>query len=260
MEISTPDHLELIVPTLKWATFWITMNLCVLPRICSEVESLRDWYKKQAAGEQIEFCGCIIAGIHGSFAAGSSIIAILFDKNLSYTDLYGHSTLLEWQFKMSIGYFISDTVQMLKQGKSCKLRNEFILHHIICGIAIYLAMRSQCCYYFIGFKMMTELSTPFMNISLLMEMTECKKSLTYFINGHLFYWTFFLVRPMLIPSYWSRVGEQIQADNISTMPTYLLIINIVLSLTIEVLNIIWTVFVSKDYYRRLKVQYKEKKN
>ena len=110
-----------------------------------------------------------------------------------------------------------------------------------------------------------------------MEMMNCSKNRIYFINGHLFYWTFFLVRPMLIPSYWLRVIEQLQQDNISSIPSYLLIINIILSMTIDTLNVIWTAFVSKgtcmthsrilmthllflDYYRRLKNQYKEKLN
>lgn len=39
--------------------------------------------------KQIEFCGCIIAGVHGAFAAGSSILGVLFDANLNHLDLHG---------------------------------------------------------------------------------------------------------------------------------------------------------------------------
>ena len=41
------------------------------------------------SNKQIEFCGCIIAGVHGAFAAGSSILGILFDPNLNHLDLHG---------------------------------------------------------------------------------------------------------------------------------------------------------------------------
>ena len=44
-----------------------------------------DWNQKK----QVEFCGCIIAGVHGAFAAGSSILAILFDPNLNHLDIHG---------------------------------------------------------------------------------------------------------------------------------------------------------------------------
>ena len=77
-----------------------TLNLVVLPRICCELENVRHWYKKQTEGQQIEFCGCVIAGIHGSFAAASSIIAILFDKNLSYTDINGNGFFKNVTFKV----------------------------------------------------------------------------------------------------------------------------------------------------------------
>ena len=41
------------------------------------------------SNKQIEFCGCIIAGVHGAFAAGSSILGILFDQNLNHLELHG---------------------------------------------------------------------------------------------------------------------------------------------------------------------------
>ena len=41
------------------------------------------------SNKQIEFCGCIIAGVHGAFAAGSSILGIIFDSNLNHLDLHG---------------------------------------------------------------------------------------------------------------------------------------------------------------------------
>ena len=47
-----------------------------------------DWLRVKSK-KQIEFCGCIIAGVHGAFAAGSSILAILFDPNLNHLELHG---------------------------------------------------------------------------------------------------------------------------------------------------------------------------
>ena len=37
----------------------------------------------------------------------------------------------------------SDTISMIQQGPECKLRNEFLVHHIICGIAIYVTMKEM---------------------------------------------------------------------------------------------------------------------
>ena len=75
-----------------------------------------------------------------------------------------HSPWLEWQFKLTTGYFISDTIQMYMQGPGCTHRLGFVAHHILCAIAVYTTLHTSIGYFFIGFKMMTELSTPFMNI------------------------------------------------------------------------------------------------
>jgi hypothetical protein len=193
-DMEKESHIDLIVPIIKWATFWIMLNLVVLPHACEKFEPISEWFIKQKRTKQIEFCGCIIAGVHGAFAAGSSILGIIFDANLNHLDLHGFSSLLSWQFKMTAGYFISDTISMVQQGPDCKFRNEFFVHHIICGIAIYVTMKTSLCYYYIAFKMMTELSTPFMNLSLILEMSNAEKNSIYYLNGHLFYWTFLITR------------------------------------------------------------------
>ena len=65
------------------------MNIIVLPHVCEKFDPVADWFVKQKRTKQIEFCGCIIAGVHGTFAAGSSILGILFDQNLNHLDIHG---------------------------------------------------------------------------------------------------------------------------------------------------------------------------
>lgn len=249
-------HIDLIIPIIKWATFWITLNMVVLPHACERCELISDWFVKQKRSKQIEFCGCMIAGIHGTFAAGSSIVAICFDESLNHLDIHGYSSLLSWQFKMTAGYFISDTISMSQQGPDCKFRNEFFIHHVVCGIAIYTTMKTSLCYYFIAFKMMTELSTPFMNISLILEMSNAEKNWIYYWNGHLFYWTFLLTRPITIPFYWWQVSNHLVGlENVfKSITPFHLGFNILMSIVLDVLNIIWTAFISKDYHIRLRTK------
>ena len=136
------------------------------------------------------------AFLHGTTAAVSSIWTICFSSSLHPDDLTrnrykshffvgklqttvllllaynfdfivsekSHSPWLEWQFKLTTGYFISDTIQMYMQGPGCTHRLGFVAHHILCAVAVYTTLHTSIGYFFIGFKMMTELSTPFMNI------------------------------------------------------------------------------------------------
>ena len=58
------------------------------------------------SSKQIEFCGCIIAGVHGAFAAGSSILGVLFDANLNHLDLHGKLIKIKNIFyKMTYSYW-----------------------------------------------------------------------------------------------------------------------------------------------------------
>jgi len=252
LEIS---HFELFCAIGRWAAFWLTLSVVVFPIICENNQNTKfaRWFHKQTSQKKLEYCSCIIAFLHGTTAAISSIWTICFSSSLHPDDLTSHSPWLEWQFKLTTGYFISDTIQMYMQGPGCTHRLGFVAHHILCAVAVYTTLHTSIGYFFIGFKMMTELSTPFMNISLLMEMANFKGSRFYYLNGHFFYWTFFLSRPLLILPYWMYVSQHLQDINklLDTMGTFHLAMNLVMSVSLDLLNCYWTLFLSKDYYRRL---------
>ena len=83
--------------------------------------------------------------------------------------------------------------------------------------------------------------------SLMMEMANFKGSKFYFVNGHFFYWTFFLSRPLLIVPYWSYVNRHLQNMDtlLDTIGTGHLLMNLVMSVALDALNCYWTVFLSK---------------
>ena len=73
-----------------------------------------------------------------------------------------------------------------------------------------------------NFKIVSTLNKMYLNFkvfvlkekrqkSLMMEMTDAPKKWLYYFNGHLFYWTFFLARPALIPSYWLRIAVHLRS-------------------------------------------------
>ena len=57
--------------------------------------------------------------------------------------------------------------------------------------------------WFIAFRLLTEISNPFMNIRALLEMMEIKKSSPVSrFNGKLFITSFVLTRPPMLPLFW----------------------------------------------------------
>jgi len=253
--LTSNGHFELACAISRWTAFWLVLSTVIFPAICENNSNSKfvSWFTKQTRQKKLEYCSCIIGFLHGSTAAVSSVLTICFSTSLSPENLTSHSPWLEWQFKLTTGYFISDTIQMYMQGPGCTHRTGFVAHHVLCAVAVYTTLHTSVGYFFIGFKMMTELSTPFMNISLMMEMANFKGSKFYYLNGHFFYWTFFLSRPLLILPYWLYVYEHLQnmENLLSTMSAAHLIVNLMLSVCLDCLNLYWTIFLSKDYYRRL---------
>ena len=84
------------------------------------------------SSKQIEFCGCIIAGVHGAFAAGSSILGVLFDANLNHLDLHGKlikiknifykMTYSYWDYKVVCGFPM--VVVSIQYRLYCSKRNS----------------------------------------------------------------------------------------------------------------------------------------
>lgn len=77
---------------------------------------------------------------------------------LTYEDAKSYSAVMENQYYITAGYFISDTIQLLLQGDHAINRKQFILHHTVCFLAMGLSLQTGCCYYFIALKMMMEIS------------------------------------------------------------------------------------------------------
>lgn len=237
-------------PCGHWAVIWLICNWFVLPSICRRVSIISKWYCEQSSDVQIQFSAIVIACIHGALAASTSTYAV-FNSSLTYEDVKSHSKILEHQYYITAGYFISDTIQMLRQGDGTN-RKQFILHHCVCFMAMALSLRTGCCYYFIALKMMMEISTPFMNIGLLLQLLDLTNDFLYILNGHIFYWTFVISRPLMIPQFWYQVFMGNTFEILSTIPRLYTIFWICLTIGLDVLNIVWAYNISKDYIKKVK--------
>lgn len=119
----------------------------------------------------------MVSSLH---AINSTIISYCFLQNI-IPEIYYYNLL----FLNSIGYFISDTVYLFMYRKTMSngLFWQFIYHHIVCFIClnnlhIYPVLSAK------GF--LTEISTPFFNISWYLYKKNIK-NLLYYINLSILY-------------------------------------------------------------------------
>jgi len=103
--------------------------------------------------------------------------------------------------------------------------------------------------------MMTEISTPFMNISLMLQLLDRTNESLYVLNGHIFYWTFFVSRPLMLPIFWFKVFTSNAFPVLLQQPLLIMIFWVGLTVGLDLLNVIWTFKITKDYINKVKEVY-----
>lgn len=245
-------------PCLPWAFIWIIGTWIVLPKILNHFAITRKWYSKEETSTQLYLCATCVAAIHGAIAAVVSIYAVFYTE-LSFKDVKSQSSILENQYYITAGYFISDTIQLVQPGNIIRHKSSFIIHHLVCFLAMALAVRTGTCHYFIALKMMTEISTPFMNVSIILQTLNRTHERLYILNGHIFYWTFIFSRPVMLPAFWYQVFDGNTVEVLKTHPSFYILFWFGLSAGLDILNLVWGVKISKEYFEKVR-EIRSKKN
>ena len=87
--------------------------------------------------------------------------------------------------------------------KKADNRIAFIGHHLFSLFGVALGLKNNYGMWFIAFRLLTEISNPFMNMRGLIEMMGIKKNAPISrFNGKLFVASFVLTRPPMLPLFW----------------------------------------------------------
>ena len=102
--------------------------------------------------------------------------------------------------------------------------------------------------WFCAFRLLTEISNPFMNIRILLDMMDVKKN-SYIarLNGKFFLSSFVLTRPPMIPAFWGATiyhlfknSEQLWQFDLPSLFFW-----VVSGLALDYLNVIWLIKIRK---------------
>ena len=91
----------------------------------------------------------------------------------------------------------------------------------------------MCC------RLLTEFSTPFVNMRFMMILFGKESSLFYKINEQLGYWSFVLSRPLLSPFFWYCTISHWNNQMFWNLDPLLLAFWIITSVGLDILNCIW---------------------
>lgn len=145
--------------------------------------------------------------IHSVVIVSLSIWALLdVEKPLQYQIIF-HSDMAKFGLQFSLGYFVGDLIVMLS-NRELRADRKMLFHHLGGLISVGLGLVYSGCYtVVILLRLISEISTPFVNLRWLIAETNVPQtSLTFRINGLLMTFTFFCSRVFMIPIHWYILG------------------------------------------------------
>ena len=102
--------------------------------------------------------------------------------------------------------------------------------------------------WFCAFRLLTEISNPFMNIRILLDMMNVKKN-SYIarLNGKFFLSSFVLTRPPMIPAFWGATIYHLikNSEQLWQFDAASLFFWVVSGLALDYLNVIWLIKIRK---------------
>ena len=179
---------------------------------------------------------------------------MLFDE-LKEEYVFSQSLIGRALLRFSLGYFCADLFLVSLDSKM-RADTMSVIHHILGVFGIWLGVYYDgVALYWIVYRFITELSTPFVNLLQCMSaIGHPKRSCLYITNSLLLVFTYYSARILIIPYHWYGLYYYVYLDPSLTVlwPViiqYWIVITFVL---FDVLNVIWAYKITKGGYKVLK--------
>lgn len=144
-------------------------------------------YNKLTKSEKVEWDNRAFSTAHALISSGISFyllyICDLFRESAPYGPImFRGSILSQFGLGFSCGYFIADMGIMIVFYPMLG-GYEFLLHHLVSTLACILGVHSGHCHFYMYIVLLSECTTPFINLRWYLTMTGLKDSDAYFYNG-----------------------------------------------------------------------------
>ncbi|KAH9308972.1 hypothetical protein KI387_036883, partial [Taxus chinensis] len=166
-------------------------------------------YAKLTTIEQIEWNNRGFSTTHAIVVSTMSIY-LLFFSDLFYDDAEDEPTTHRCSFfssfilGVSIGYFLSDLAMIFWQYPSLGGK-EYVLHHVLSMSAIGISLYSGEAQIYVYMILLSEITTPFVNMRWYLNLAGLKRSKVYAINGIALFCGWLLARIILFVFYFAHV-------------------------------------------------------
>ncbi|CAK9136208.1 unnamed protein product [Ilex paraguariensis] len=191
--------------------------------------------------QRIEWNNRGISSVHAIFIASMSLYFVfgsdLFsDQHLDGLITFRSSPLSTFTLGVSVGYFLADL------GMICWLYPslgglEYIIHHSLSGIAVAYAMFTGEGQLYTFMVLISEVTTPEINMRWYLDMAGLKRSNAYLINGVVIFFAWLVARILLFIYLFYHV--HLHYDQVTKMHTFGFLLVFSVPSALATMNLMW---------------------
>jgi len=158
-------------------------------------------YRSFSPMQRIDWDSRVISTLHALAVFVTCVHEIILNQELSNNRIWCEFCLVRFNCAVVVGYLVADLLIMVAHW-SVIGEVFFVTHHCVTIYAYYYVMSYGVLPWFANFRLLAELSTPFVNIRWFLDALDLRQSKHYAINGVCLFVSFFFARIITMPIYY----------------------------------------------------------
>ncbi|XP_048848213.1 TLC domain-containing protein 4-B-like isoform X1 [Brienomyrus brachyistius] len=208
-------------------------------------------YRRLPPSKLTEWNSRVVSTIHALIVGFFCLYILWFDDAVNMDPVWGDPKLVQINVAIACGYLLYDLVTVTCYWSTLG-DGFFVCHHLAALYAYGYVLTRGVLPYFANFRLISELSTPFVNQRWFFEALSFPRSHTLVVaNGVAMAVVFFLVRIAVMPAYYSRVVATFGTPAFHRLGLGAQTAWILSCICLDVLNTIWMYKITRGCYRVL---------
>ncbi|XP_047960699.1 TLC domain-containing protein 4-like [Salvia hispanica] len=182
-----------------------------------------------------------ISTLHAVFISIMSLYFVFWselfsDKSHSGLVTFRNSSISTFALGLSVGYFLSDLAMICWRYPSLG-GLEYVLHHSLAAIAVAYAMYMGEGQLYTFMILISEVTTPWINIRWYLDVSGLKRSSAYIINGVIIFFSWLVARILLFGYMFYHVYRH--HSQVMRMHTAGSLLVFVVPVALAIMNVMW---------------------
>ncbi|KAG7506090.1 hypothetical protein JOB18_046556 [Solea senegalensis] len=238
---------ELTVVAGSFVTFQLLFSVAS-PWLSS---AIAPGYRRLPTTKLTEWNSRLVSTVHALIVGLFCLYILWFDDAVNANPVWGDPSLVKLNVAITCGYLLYDLV-LLACNWSTMGDSFFVCHHLAALYAYGYVLTRGVLPYFANFRLISELSTPFVNQRWFFQALNFPRSHRLVVlNGVAMSVVFFLVRIAVMPSYWVSVFATFGTEAFERLGLGAQVAWITSCIALDILNTIWMYKITLGCYKVL---------